>query len=216
MNAPPQRPINARRARSPVCGCDARASRTGARRDQVLDAAVACARSAGFHAASMAQIAKAAGLSVGQIYRYFENKNAIIAALVAREAASTRQALSRIDRSQGPLLDAIATHLPAEIDRCLDRARTALRLEILAEAARNTGVAQTVREVEARETALSEQLMARLRRPEWNDQEFRARVEVIGLMFDGLQTLAVRRPQADRGALARSLESMIRLLFSPS
>ncbi|WP_082547425.1 TetR/AcrR family transcriptional regulator [Caulobacter sp. Root343] len=193
---------------------DERASKVQARRDQVLTAAVECARTAGFHAASMAQIAKAAGLSVGQIYRYFENKEEIIAALVAREAASTREALSRIDRSPGPLLDTITAHLPEEIDRCLEPGRTALRLEILAEAARNPAVAETVREADARETALSAQLMARLRRPEWSDEAFQARLEMVGLMFDGLQTLAVRRPEVDGQALTGRLEAMIGLLFA--
>ena len=45
-----------------------------ARREQILDAACDCVRRAGFHGASMAEIAQAAGVSVGQIYRYFENK----------------------------------------------------------------------------------------------------------------------------------------------
>ena len=42
-----------------------------ARRQQILDAACDCVRQAGFHGASMAEIAKASGLSVGLIYRYF-------------------------------------------------------------------------------------------------------------------------------------------------
>lgn len=46
------------------------------RRQQIVDAASACARRSGFHGASMAEIAQTAGLSVGQIYRYFENKEA--------------------------------------------------------------------------------------------------------------------------------------------
>ncbi len=44
------------------------------RRQQILDAACDQVRQSGFHGASMADIARAAGLSVGQIYRYFENK----------------------------------------------------------------------------------------------------------------------------------------------
>jgi AcrR family transcriptional regulator len=161
----------------------------------------------------MAQIAKTSNLSVGQIYRYFESKEEIIAALVAREAASTREALSRIDQTPGPLLDSIAARLPVEIDRCLDEAHTALRLEFLAEAARNPTVAETVRQTDARETALSAQLMSRLRRPEWNDDDFMSRVEMIGLVFDGLQTLAVRRPDIDRVVLTKHVQTMIDLLF---
>lgn len=41
-------------------------------------------RRCGFHAASMSQIASEAQLSVGQIYRYFANKDAIIEEMVRR------------------------------------------------------------------------------------------------------------------------------------
>jgi len=68
-----------------------------ARRQQILDAACDCVRQAGFHGASMAEIAKAAGLSVGQIYRYFENKEAIIAAIVAQDLAEMREKFAEME-----------------------------------------------------------------------------------------------------------------------
>ena len=61
-----------------------RQKRTELRRDQVLDAAAQCFRAEGFHGASMARIAAAAGMSVGHIYQYFTNKDAIIIALCER------------------------------------------------------------------------------------------------------------------------------------
>lgn len=48
------------------------------RQDEIINAARRCFRRCGFHAASMSQIASEAQLSVGQIYRYFANKDAII------------------------------------------------------------------------------------------------------------------------------------------
>src|SRR5476649_2466882 len=59
--------------------------RTGARCRQVLDAASVCFAQEGFHGTSMARLAKAAGMSVGHIYHYFDGKEAIIAAIVQRE-----------------------------------------------------------------------------------------------------------------------------------
>ena len=54
-------------------------------RGRILDAAQKCFIEHGFHAASMASIADTAGMSAGLIYRYFENKSAIILAIVQRQ-----------------------------------------------------------------------------------------------------------------------------------
>ena len=43
---------------------------------QILDAAVVCFAKRGFHQASMHDISAEAGISVGLIYRYFQNKEA--------------------------------------------------------------------------------------------------------------------------------------------
>ena len=44
------------------------------RRVQILDAAIVCFAKRGFHPTSMHDISAEAGISVGLIYRYFENK----------------------------------------------------------------------------------------------------------------------------------------------
>src|SRR5918911_3904272 len=51
------------------------------RKTQILDAAILCFARRGFHLTSMHDISAEAGISVGLIYRYFENKEAVIAAL---------------------------------------------------------------------------------------------------------------------------------------
>ena len=51
-----------------------------ARRQQILDAAVACFARRGFHESTMLDICKEAELSPGAIYRYFASKDAIIEA----------------------------------------------------------------------------------------------------------------------------------------
>ena len=57
--------------------------RAEVRRQQVLDAAAQCFRASGFHGASMAEIARTAGMSPGHIYNLFANKDDIISAIVA-------------------------------------------------------------------------------------------------------------------------------------
>jgi AcrR family transcriptional regulator len=184
-----------------------------ARRQQILDAACDCVRQAGFHGASMADIAKVAGLSVGQIYRYFENKEAIIAAIVAQDLAEMREKFAEMERRPGDLVDAMTEHLPEAIGKCFDSGRAALTLEVLAEAARNPKVAAIVRAADEQERVFARNMLARSRRPEWSDAEFHARCEAVGLLFDGMIMRGVNHPDTDREPLARVLSATIRQLL---
>lgn len=51
------------------------------RRAQILTAAQACFVRSGFHRTTMQDVAKEAGMSPGNLYRYFESKDAIVAGL---------------------------------------------------------------------------------------------------------------------------------------
>lgn len=184
-----------------------------ARRQQILDAACDCVRQAGFHGASMAEIAKAAGLSVGQIYRYFENKEAIIAAIVAQDLAEMREKFAEMETRPGSLVDAITEHLPEAVDKCFDPRRAALVLEVLAEAARNPKVAAIVRAADEEERAFALAMTERSRKPEWSSAEFRARCELLGMLFDGMIMRAVNNPATDREALTRVLTQTVRFLL---
>jgi AcrR family transcriptional regulator len=184
------------------------------RRQQILDAACERVRQSGFHGASMADIAKAAGLSVGQIYRYFENKEAIIAAIVAQDLAEMRDKFAELEMQPGTLLDAIDEHLPEGVDKCFDPRRAALALEVVAEAARNPKVAAIVRSADEQERALARSMMERDRKPEWSEAEFLARCETIGLLFDGLLMRGVNHPDLDREALTAVLRSTVRHLLT--
>jgi AcrR family transcriptional regulator len=52
-----------------------------ARRQQILDAARVCFLHNGFHATSMQDVIREAGLSVGAVYRYFPSKSHLVTAL---------------------------------------------------------------------------------------------------------------------------------------
>ncbi|UAL09841.1 TetR/AcrR family transcriptional regulator [Caulobacter segnis] len=184
------------------------------RRQQILDAACERVRQSGFHGASMADIAKAAGLSVGQIYRYFENKEAIIAAIVAQDLAEMRDKFDEMESQPGTLRDAIDEHLPEAVEKCFDPRRAALALEVVAEAARNPKVAAIVRAADDQERELAKTMMERDRQPEWTEAEFQARCEVIGLIFDGLLMRGVNHPDLDREALIAVLRSTVRHLLT--
>src|SRR5436190_19425266 len=65
------------------------------RRTQILDAALVCFAKRGFHQASMHDISAEAGISVGLIYRYFQNKEAVIAAMADRHKKQIHELLER-------------------------------------------------------------------------------------------------------------------------
>ena len=78
----------------PITGEDALDS---AKRRQVLDGARRVFLAHGFDAASMGEIAKAAGVSKGTLYVYFESKEELFAELVKRQCALTAERLFELD-----------------------------------------------------------------------------------------------------------------------
>src|SRR5438874_12876784 len=69
------------------------------RRSQILDAAIVCFAKHGFHQASMHDISAEAGISVGLIYRYFANKEAVISAMADRHKQEIHDLLERAERA---------------------------------------------------------------------------------------------------------------------
>src|SRR5919199_6896549 len=65
------------------------------RKTQILDAAILCFARRGFHLTSMHDISAEARISVGLIYRYFENKEAVIAAMADRHKGEISEMLER-------------------------------------------------------------------------------------------------------------------------
>ena len=72
------------------------------RREQILEAAMHCFAKRGFHQASMHDISAEAGISVGLIYRYFKNKEEVIAAIATEHKKHIADLLERA--KQAPTL----------------------------------------------------------------------------------------------------------------
>jgi AcrR family transcriptional regulator len=68
-----------------------------AKRRQILDGARAVFLAQGFDAASMGEIARAAGVSKGTLYVYFENKEQLFEAIVHEECADQAEGLFDLD-----------------------------------------------------------------------------------------------------------------------
>lgn len=189
-----------------------KAVRDELRRDEIVAAARQCVVRHGFHAASMAQIAQQARMSVGQIYRYFPSKEAIIHAIVERIVA---QRLAWIE-STGRQLDLpkvlasrMFTQDAGEID---DRA---LLLEVTAEATRNPAVAEIVRKADRQ---LHERALTTVRQdyPQLSRKEAAARVEIMAVLSEGTAFRRVTQQPADPKVLAALYREVIGLLLPPA
>lgn len=68
----------------PFTSSDARAARRDGKRHRILDAAVVEIARSGYYGTTVARIARRAGVADGTIYLYFENKDAILTAVLDR------------------------------------------------------------------------------------------------------------------------------------
>jgi AcrR family transcriptional regulator len=93
-----------------------------ARREQIIAAGLACFARAGYHAATMADVAAQAGVSKGTPYLYFDSKEALFLALhsewdcgVSERVDRAVARLPEASRSPRSILHAVATAVAAQV-----------------------------------------------------------------------------------------------------
>ena len=116
------------------------------RRTQILNAAMICFAKRGFHQTSMHDISAEAGISVGLIYRYFENKEAVISAMADRHKREINEVLERA-RQAPTLLESLEILFTAHCCENSPKVQSAFVVDLYAEASRNPQVANLVRDV---------------------------------------------------------------------
>jgi len=186
-------------------------SRAETRRQQILCAAAQCFREHGFHGASIAQISKVAGMSAGHIYHYFDNKEAIIAAIVAQDLESLLRLTAEL-RSACDIRQAMIARAAESVAEQLDPATAGLKLEIVAEASRNPRVADIVRNADhACRQSLAETIRIVRQRDGHDDDEasISAMVEALALLFEGLLLRTIRNPTLDPARVALQVQRAI-------
>jgi TetR/AcrR family transcriptional regulator, repressor for uid operon len=110
------------------------------RRDEILAAAARCFVRDGFHGASMHDICVEAGMSPGNLYRYFPSKEALVAGIAERDRAEVAKQFASADLSHGlfAVLEGMAQRHFAETDA----EELLLCTEVMAEARRNPEIAR--------------------------------------------------------------------------
>lgn len=105
-----------------------------------------CFAKHGFHQASMHDISAEAGISVGLIYRYFANKEAVIAAMAEGHKKEIHDVLERA-RQAPSLLESLEILFTAHCCENSPQVQSAFVVDLYAEASRNPQIADLVRDV---------------------------------------------------------------------
>lgn len=101
-------------------GCDMQAEvEDNPKRRQILDGARRMFLANGFDAASMQDVARAAGVSKGTLYVYFDSKEAMFEALVLRECGRLQQTIRRLAAGTGTVEDELRQIARMMIDTLL-------------------------------------------------------------------------------------------------
>jgi TetR/AcrR family transcriptional repressor of uid operon len=196
-------------------------SPNGDRRSQILEAALVCFAKRGFHQTSMHDISGEAGISVGLIYRYFENKEAVISAMADRHKTEISEMLDRA-RQAPSLLESLEILFTAHCCEDAPQVVSAFVVDLYAEASRNPHVADLVRDV--LDTAMDGVTDLIARAPEGqnagNDLRPEVLAELIFAVARGMLMLDVLRPQQMTAAERRERQLEVtrrlwRLLFKP-
>ena len=131
------------------------------RRERILEAAERAFVRHGFHAATMQHVADEAGMSPGNLYRYFPSKEAIVEGLCALDQArraGSFAAFADLMARNGDLTAAMRKGLREHLfDKPPEKAR--MIVEMWAEAGRNPRVAEITRAIDADVLAGIERLM---------------------------------------------------------
>ena len=182
------------------------------RRSEILAAAQTCFARSGFHQTSMQEICAQAGMSPGNLYRYFRSKEEIIAGIAERERALAAQQFAAL--GEGNLFDGLAAlaqhHL---VERSVEE--VSLCTEILAESRRNPAVARIFqdmdRDVRTRFTAI---LKAAAERGEIRrDIDLDGTVTVLCALADGLSWRRTVDPSFNTAAVMPIVLGLVRQLL---
>ena len=190
-----------------------REERTKWRQTQIRNAARACVLDEGFHAATISDIAAAAAMSKGHIYKYYENKEAIMIALIEHDMHEFMLLISQVDQSEDRSIDSLVESFVNKLPAILKSDRTALWLEVQAEAARNP----RVKEMAVKAANYFRETIRKVIEPVLEGpikQELDIRVEMLLISMHGLGLQATVHSDAGSGALATAVEFVFRTVLS--
>ena len=177
-------------------------------RDRVLLAARKLFEENGFHQTSMAELAAAADMSVGLIYRSFKSKGDIIEAIVR---ADLDEKLAEFESLRQRLIDgtiSVRQAFEELFQRTIGDGRGALAFDILAEGYRNERVGEAIGDLCERFRSYVREFI-RAANGKLNAEEFEGATEMVLCCMFGLGHRSISRPRLDAAQAARRSARMI-------
>ncbi|WP_313437025.1 helix-turn-helix domain-containing protein [Novosphingobium sp.] len=186
-----------------------RAARSVVRREHLLDTARKLFVEQGFHRTGMAQIALASGIKVGQIYRDFANKEAIIAAICEAnlvawlEEDALETAVAAGDTAAvASWIEGICSDEPSTEDR-------RLMAELLAEVGRNPIIASINRKADERVRQRLDKALASFA-PEASLERRSLVVDLVFLLSWGMIAMLELSPGKQHALVREHIVSVLR------
>lgn len=185
------------------------------RRAEILDAAKTCFARMGFHQTSMQQICLEAGMSPGNLYRYFPSKEAIMAGIAERDRAEVSAELAQARNAADffGTLEALARH--HLVERSMDD--VGLCAEMVAESRRNPTIGRIMRDfdIDVR-THLIAMLRAAAERGDISASvDFDSVVTTIILFADGVWWRRAVHPDFDPAPTVAIFMNIMRFMLLP-
>ncbi|HLS28907.1 MAG TPA: TetR/AcrR family transcriptional regulator [Opitutales bacterium] len=199
---------------------DQRSERTSDRaeiqRNRILDAAEKCFIKDGFHVATMANISEEADMSTGLIYRYFENKNAIVLAIIERQLHERRTDISSLQNNTdlaGRILELLRSWKHGE-DHVMN---PTLFLEMSAEASRNPEIARALENADSLCRSDFRKWLKNLAKTKGfhpTDEDLDRRSLALQCLVEGLMLRTVREPEMSCLHLSESIQQILLQMLS--
>lgn len=157
------------------------------RHAQIVDAAKACFIRSGFAVTKMADIAERAGVSVGLLYRYFPNKEALIKEIVVAENRKQTELITGFIADSSGDIAAIFKELLSRFEHdYLDNDRVVLIFEIFNEIIRNESLKSTIWKIESENGRILAEKFSHFNKSELDLSEIQEKIQMVTALMNGL------------------------------
>jgi AcrR family transcriptional regulator len=178
------------------------------RRRQILEAALRCFAHSGFHATSVQEICREAGLSPGAVYLYFASKEIILEALAE---SGRRQTAEWAGRCKGLSMPDVIYQVLEQLDQPEALPVFQLDVRLWGEAIHNPRLAALFQHSQAALLdALSEVTMSG--RQECGREQARATARFLVAAISGLELQKVMNPELNLGPACAALATALKAI----